>query len=570
MNASARRAGSFLGQALAMGAVLATTATCSSSSGTTTATPDASSDVRAPDGGPLAAGDASPDTSSDAPATTDATTDTSTDAATDARGEAGPCPAGQTSCGGACVATKVDPANCGLCGNACASGQVCSIGQCSLSCGGGTTQCGSSCIEVDVDPNNCGGCGHACPTGQVCSAAQCATQCGGGLTMCPGASGDGGATPLCVDVQNDPDHCGGCSGVCSTGSVCNGGQCGLSCPGKEVNCNGLCIDPSKDDQFCGASGACGAGDAGSPGMQCPTGQVCNGGVCTVSCPGGEINCNGTCVDPTSDTKHCGATAGCGVADAGSAGSACAVGGSCNGVCGCPAGAGPCGATPGTCTNISIDPQNCGACGFVCGPYPRATGACGGGTCAPVCLPGFLDCDGNTTNGCETNGQNDPKNCGTCGHTCPILCNGGLCAGSADACTEAQQAGTIPLTGVAVDVVLDTRQGAASSVAPCATASGGSTAAVIFSVASAADISINGMQLGNHALVVYVAPPPPGTCSALTGLLACLPAVGANAATMAMLTNVAPGQYILLAQGDQPDGATKYSGAVDLSIKATPH
>jgi hypothetical protein len=570
----ATRAASFLG--LAVSAVIAM-ASCTSSNGASAPMADASGEESAPDGGSHATGDASADTPSVPPgdATADAAGDAAGDALADAHSEAGPCPAGQTSCGGSCVATKVDPANCGSCGAACTSGRICSNGQCSLSCGGGTTQCGSACVDTNVDPSNCGRCGHTCQTGQLCSAGQCTTQCGGGLTMCPGAGGDGGGTPVCVDAQNDPDHCGGCGSACSAGNACSAGVCAVLCPGMQVNCNGLCIDPSRDDQYCGASGACGAGDAGSRGTQCPSGQVCVGGICSVSCPGTEINCGGKCVDPASDPQHCGATAGCGVAGAGSAGSACAVGGSCNGTCGCPAAEWACGAAPGACTDISVDPQNCGACGHACGPYPQATATCGGGACALICSPGFLDCDGNTTNGCETNGQTDPGNCGTCGHRCGAPCNAGVCEGS-NVCTEAQDVGTIPLTGATIDVLLVTRRGLPSlpSMVPCATASGGLATAVTFSVASAADITFRTTQLGNHAWDTWAFPPPEVVCDGMNplgpggALLACSPAIGFDNPGMAIYVNVQPGRYFLVATGDQP-GPT-FSGALDLSISAMPH
>jgi uncharacterized repeat protein (TIGR01451 family) len=524
MNVRARRGASFLDVLLAFAAVIATAA-CSSSSGGNPPPGDASSEGSVPEGSAFDGG-----------------SDATGDAMADSTSEGGACPGGQTSCSGVCVATRIDPGNCGSCGNACTSGHVCSNGQCSLSCGGGTTQCGSSCIDTNVDPNNCGGCGHACPTGQLCSAGQCATQCGGGLSMCPGAGGDGGGTALCVDEQNDPSHCGGCSSVCPAGSACGAGTCSVACPGTEVNCNGLCINPSSDDQYCGATGACGAGGAGSPGAQCqagevcnagscsvscpgseincggrcvdsssdqhhcgatagcgandagsagaqcPSGQVCASGQCSVSCPGNEINCNGACVDPTANNKYCGATAGCGTGDAGSAGTncstygevctptgcqvtcsggelncagicvdpktsllycaatpgcgvgglgsaghTCATGGFCNGfTCKCPGSETVCGAAPGLCTDTGTDPQNCGTCGHACGAANNATAACGGGTCGLVCNPGFLDCDGKLTNGCEINGQTDANNCGTCGHQCPGACAGGTCIGVGDA------------------------------------------------------------------------------------------------------------------------------------------
>ncbi|MGH2487874.1 MAG: LamG-like jellyroll fold domain-containing protein, partial [Ktedonobacterales bacterium] len=75
----------------------------------------------------------------------------------------------------------------------------------------------------------------------------------------------------------------------------------------------------------GAKGTCAGTDstqANYAGAACASGQVCGGGVCAVSCPGSEINCGGTCVDPTTSNTYCGATAGCG-ATGGTAGTNCA-------------------------------------------------------------------------------------------------------------------------------------------------------------------------------------------------------------------------------------------------------
>ncbi len=386
-----------------------------------------------------ATGDASAESGEDA--TSDATPEASSDATTgDASGEAGACAGGLLSCSGSCVDPKNDTDNCGSCGNACTAGDVCSNGQCSLSCGGGTIKCGSSCVASGVDPSNCGSCGHACATGQVCSAGQCATQCGGGLSLCGGTGGDGGATGLCVNEQNDPNNCGGCGTVCPAGNACVAGSCSVSCPGTEINCNGKCVDPSGDDQYCGATAGCGTGDAGSAGTQCPSGEVCNGGSCSVSCPGTEVNCNGLCIDPSSNSQYCGATAGCGTGDTGGAGQSCPAGSTCSGgsctascapgLTSCPVLASDGGAS--VCVNEQTDPANCGGCGTTCGPYANGSAFCGAGHCTEVCNAGYADCSGTGTGGCTTNINSDPNNCGACGNVCPSptgvqLCSAGVCA-----------------------------------------------------------------------------------------------------------------------------------------------
>lgn len=70
-------------------------------------------------------------------------------------------------------------------------------------------------------------------------------------------------------------------------------------------------------------------------------------------------------------------------------------------------------------------------GVVCDPAPNAAVACVGGDCViTACDAGFRDCDGNVANGCETSIQDDPRNCGRCGHVCPgsgpDLCDAGEC------------------------------------------------------------------------------------------------------------------------------------------------
>ena len=63
-----------------------------------------------------------------------------------------PCPTGQQPCNGLCVATATDVANCGSCGNACATGQGCVYGRCFDICVD-VDACCCSCQYVD---NNTG------------------------------------------------------------------------------------------------------------------------------------------------------------------------------------------------------------------------------------------------------------------------------------------------------------------------------------------------------------------------------------------------------------------------------
>ena len=82
------------------------------------------------------------------------------------------------------------------------------------------TKCGSICVDLQNDPNHCGGCTNACASvdGGVatCIASMCSVTCSGGLTLCNDA---------CVDTQTDPNDCGGCGQPCPPQSACSGGSC---------------------------------------------------------------------------------------------------------------------------------------------------------------------------------------------------------------------------------------------------------------------------------------------------------------------------------------------------------
>ena len=219
---------------------------------------------------------------------------------------------------------------------------------------------------------------------------------------CPGTEVNCAGT--CVNPASDPTYCGATSGCgaggvgsagvpCMNGQVCNGGACSVSCPGAEVNCGAICVNPTTDPTYCGATPGCGVAGMGSAGTPCTNGQVCNGGACSVSCPGAEVNCAGACVDPSTDPTHCGATVGCGAGGMGSAGTPCVMGTACaNGICAATCGAGQV-VCSGACTNTAVDPANCGACGTVCTAPPSATPYCSSGGCGASCKPGFVSSGG---------------------------------------------------------------------------------------------------------------------------------------------------------------------------------
>ena len=373
------------------------------------------------------------------------------------------CPGTQINCNGTCVDPQTSRSNCGATGacgsgggsvgSACANGTVCGTSTCQVSCPGGQINCGGTCIDPLTNRGNCGAsgaCGNgggsagsACLNGNVCASGTCQVSCPGGQINCGGT---------CVDPLTSRSNCGA-SGACGNGSgsvgaacangnVCASGSCQVSCPGTQINCGGTCIDPLTSHGNCGASGACGNG-GGTAGTTCASGNVCNAGSCLVSCPSGQINCDGTCVDPLTSSAHCGATGACGNGG-GSVGASCGDGkictsGSCAASCLAPL------VACGTCVDPQHDPAHCSGCG-ACPGVANATNYCAAATCGIAsCSAGFADCNGVVADGCEASLASDANNCGGCGNTCSgatPVCQSGTCTAPPITCSGTSEGNAI--------------------------------------------------------------------------------------------------------------------------------
>jgi hypothetical protein len=146
---------------------------------------------------------------------------------------------------------------------------------------------------------------------------------------------------------------------------------------------------------------------------------------------------------------------------------------------CPAGQKLCSfGEPSTCTPKDDPFTGCASCGAAC-TFPHAAPTCApDGTCAiGSCEPGWLDADGNPSNGCEAQAAGtaptppctppltqcgnecvdlatSTANCGACGLVCPAqvnafpACSGGVCGQGA--CF----AGTAPCNGRCLDLEID--------------------------------------------------------------------------------------------------------------------
>ncbi|MCA9714056.1 MAG: hypothetical protein KC468_05090 [Myxococcales bacterium] len=146
--------------------------------------------------------------------------------------------------------------------------------------------CGGGCVDVDFDPENCGGCGNDCTAqGMICVLGSCEVMCADPEVLCDGA---------CVNPETDPQHCGGCGIACDNGQVCNAGACALDCDPGLTACDDACVDLQSDPNFCGACD-----------VACVGQEQCVDGQCELQCMPGEQVCDNACVDPQLDVNHCG-------------------------------------------------------------------------------------------------------------------------------------------------------------------------------------------------------------------------------------------------------------------------
>jgi hypothetical protein len=337
---------------------------------------------------------------------------------------------------------QTDPQHCGACGVVCSfPGALpkCEAGKCVLECAQGF-------YDLDKDQKN--GCELSC------------TPSNGGVEVCDGVDNDcnGKVDDDPKDIATNVLHCGACNNACVLANAlpeCNAGKCAVAnclpgftdgdkdpkngceygcgisnggkeiCDGKDNDCNGKVDDQpdvAADPKNCGQCGNDCAGKFPNTVPTCEGGQ-CKPGACVDGSfdkdgdpsNGCEYSCLDTCSPPFS-TPSCDATGACSIkecqpghldldkdvangceytCDVSNAGKEICdlVDNDCNGVVDDPS------AVP-----VEDDPKNCGACGKSCaGAFPNGQPACSAGACVLVdCLGGYLDKDGDPTNGCEYN------------------------------------------------------------------------------------------------------------------------------------------------------------------------
>lgn len=289
---------------------------------------------------------------------------------------------------------------------------------------------GPCTVDLRSNVEHCGACGAACPEptrsthgSYVCSGGQCRLACAPLYADCNNSPADGCET----STESDPANCGFCGNACDEGVVCWKGACG--CPKGFTQCGKDCKRLDSDVDNCSACGMlCRApSDDADPRWTCGPGVTpantdwtCASASCNLLCKTGYGDCNddfcgdGCETDLLYDPANCGAC-----------GNKCNDGQWCNrGTCACPSGMTSCN---GECVDLRSDPRNCGGCGHRCPgpaawrPGMKSTGspACEDGQCTYVCFPGFADCDGRISNGCEANLATDQRHCGDCATSCDV-------------------------------------------------------------------------------------------------------------------------------------------------------
>ena len=263
-----------------------------------------------------------------------------------------------------------------------------------------------------------------CPSGQYCTAGNaCSPGCRDDAACM--TAGDAGAsagrcdtsTHQCVQCVTN-DHC-------PPGNLCVGNTCVMGCsPSRPCEagstcCDGACVDLQSNTASCGACGTrCSLPNA-TP--------ACTNGTCTVAmCAAPFADCdvtasNGCETDTSRSTDHCG---GCGVACAArpNAAATCAAS-RCEYAC--DPGFADCDGDPSNGCEVDTrsDSAHCGMCNRACA-LPNAAAGCAMGACTvTTCNTGFGDCDGNASNGCEVDTRTAVSHCGTCGNACPAVPNG---------------------------------------------------------------------------------------------------------------------------------------------------
>jgi hypothetical protein len=273
--------------------------------------------------------------------------------------------AAESLCKDGCHNLANDKLNCGACGNDCLGDATCFMKQCICPTADHIYCPGLGCVPLGV--NHCGACNDRCPTGATCdrnAGAASGWECNCPVGQTDLCSGPGGRQ-ICVNRQVDNDYCGSSCDDCLDGwETCNGGTCECSTATQQCGFGNTspqgCLDILSDPNDCGTD--CNSAD----GANCNNDQYCSAGQCV--CRPELTECTFTCTSTQTDPLNCGACS-TGLApticpgdkrlcDAGVCKDACSQGRvnrDSNGAS----------CAPDTCVDLSSDPRHCGRCDRNC-------------------------------------------------------------------------------------------------------------------------------------------------------------------------------------------------------------
>ncbi len=356
------------------------------------------------------------------------------------------------------VQTEADPQHCGACNSACVTANAtpgCFGGTCTISsCDPGFEDCDASIAtgcerNVGADPTACGSCNNDCtanPGDWVCNSGVCETSnCPSGFRDCDLDPANGCET----NIGTSPAHCGFCNNSCSVpmgAATCNSGTCEItSCNSGFDDCD-LIVNNGCETNVTSNADNCGACNRACSSQGTVT-RTCSASVCNPTCSAGAGNCvqpmapamdDGCEADLATDEGNCG-SCGRGCSNTGTTAVLCETG-LCTSACIAPNANCNMPVAPqvddGCETNRNTDPDNCGACGRACATNGVMSRSCGGGICTSTCV-GLLDnCSMPVApvmdDGCEADTSADVNNCGACGRQCDsagvatLSCTLGLC------------------------------------------------------------------------------------------------------------------------------------------------